>query len=552
MPTSSVYPDVDIPDVDIWGFLFEGEHRIPYPEDKVIYIDPYTSRSYTFKQVKDTAIDFGKGLKAVWDFQKNDVVCLYTPNCIDTPAIIWGTQWAGGIISPANPGYSPEELAFQLKDSGASVIITQMPMLEHARKAAKIAGVSEDRIAVIGDQKDPQARVKHFTSIRNISGATRYRRVKKKSTDLAFLVYSSGTTGLPKGVMLSHRNIVANSLQGATLEGNLAWNNGPNGEGDKILGFLPFFHIYGLTCLIHHAIYRGIQLYVMPKFDLPDFCRFIQEFKITFVYAVPPVILLLAKHEIVSKYDLSSLRMLNSGAAPLTKDIILAIHERLGVRVKQGYGLSETSPTTHLQAWEAWNNPWGSVGKLLPNLSAKYVGEDEKEVEAGQVGELWMKGPNIFMGYLNNEKGTRDCLTEDGWFRTGDVGYQDKDGNFFITDRVKELIKYKGFQVPPAELEGYLAGHAKIDDVAVLGIYSEEQATELPRAYIVLKKGVSADKSTADEISNWLAGKVASHKKLRGGIRFTDEIPKSVSGKILRRVLKEQAKTEDGAPKAKL
>lgn len=291
----------------------------------------------------------------------------------------------------------------------------------------------------------------------------------------------------------------------------------------------------------------------MPKFDLAKYCAHVQNHRITFAYVVPPIVLMLGKSPIVSDYDLSSIRMMNSGAAPLTKELVDAVYARLKIPIKQGYGLSETSPTTHTQPWEDWQKYIGSVGRLLPNQTTKYMSAEEKEVPAGQTGELWIKGPNIFLGYLNNAEGTKNALTEDGYFKTGDVGHQDEHGNFYITDRVKELIKYKGFQVPPAELEGLLLSHPDIDDVAVIGIQDHTQATEVPRAYVVVKKGVQAGKETEKAIVGWLAQKVASHKRLRGGVRFVGEVPKSASGKILRRVLKEQAKLEEQkAPKAKL
>lgn len=311
----------------------------------------------------------------------------------------------------------------------------------------------------------------------------------------------------------------------------------------------------GLTCLIHQSIYSGLQLVVMAKFDIEDFCRIINDHKVTFVYVVPPVVLLLSKHPVVSKYNLSTVRMMNSGAAPLTKELVEAVYKRLKIPVKQGYGLSETSPTTHTQPWNDWDKTIGSVGTLLPYQTAKYMSPDEKEVPVGEVGELWIKGPNIFKGYLNNPDGTAHAKTADGYFKTGDIGYQDKEGNFYITDRVKELIKYKGFQVPPAELEGYLVAHPSVNDVAVIGIYSEEHASELPRAYVVPAPGVERSVVNAKEIEEWLGKKVASHKKLRGGVTFVDEIPKSVSGKILRRVLKAKAIEEAekaGNVKAKL
>ncbi|KAE8380697.1 hypothetical protein BDV26DRAFT_256830 [Aspergillus bertholletiae] len=561
MPVSSQYPPVDIPNVDLWTFLFERKDR-NFPDDNIIYQDADTQRFYTYKALKDAALAFGQGLKAVYDWRKGDVLALFTPNSIDTPVVMWGAHWAGGVVSPANPAYTTEELAYQLKNSGAKAVITQVPQLSVVRAAAKQANIPEDRIILIGDQRDPEAKFKHFTSIRNISGATRYRKTKiNPDKDLSFLVYSSGTTGIPKGVMLSHRNIIANSLQLAAGEaGHLTWNGGADGKGDRVLAFLPFFHIYGLTCLVHQTLYQGYRLVVMQKFDIEKWCAHVQNYRITFSYVVPPVVLLLSKHPIVEKYDLSTLRMMNSGAAPLTRELVEAVYARIKCGIKQGYGLSETSPTTHTQPWEEWRTSIGSVGKLLPNMEAKYMTmpEDEsepREVSAGEVGELYMKGPNIFQGYHNNPAATTDSLT-DGWFRTGDVGYQDKDGNFYITDRVKELIKYKGFQVAPAELEGILVDHEAIDDVAVIGIESEAHGTEVPLAYVVRSaksnaSGVSAEQEAAN-IIKWLDGKVAYHKRLRGGVRFVDAIPKSVSGKILRRVLKKQAKDEAAGPKAKL
>lgn len=215
----------------------------------VIYVDPDTNRSYTYGQVRSTALDFGKGLRAVWEWKKGDVLALYTPNCIDTPALLWGTLWAGGIVSPANPGYTSDELAFQLKDSGAKALATQKAFLETARVACKKVGIDEDRIILIGDEKNETMKFKHFTAIRNLAGTSRYRKAKiDPKKDLAFLVYSSGTTGHPKGVMLSHSNIVSNTMMLTVAEaGNLTWNGGAKREGDKVLAFLPFFHIYVST-----------------------------------------------------------------------------------------------------------------------------------------------------------------------------------------------------------------------------------------------------------------------------------------------------------------
>jgi len=294
----------------------------------------------------------------------------------------------------------------------------------------------------------------------------------------------------------------------------------------------------------------------MPKFDIELWCRLVQDHKITYAYVVPPMLLLLTKHPKVGEYDLSSVRMVNSGAAPLSEDLVKATFKRTGIRVKQGYGLSETSPTAFYQRWQDWDTAVGSTGLLLPNMEAKFcavseMGETEgwekrPELPKGETGELYVKGPNVFLGYHNKRAATKECLNEDGWFRTGDVGYVDQNGNLFITDRAKELIKYKGFQVPPAELEGYLVDHELVNDVAVVGVESQELGTEVPRAYIVRKGGIAAvEKGDDQKIMAWLAKKVANHKKLRGGVRFVDAVPKSASGKILRRILKEEAKKEN-------
>ena len=237
----------------------------------VIYRDADTGRAYTYAQVKATAIDLGKGLKSIWDWQKGDVLALFTPNCIDTPAITWGVHWAGGIVSPANPGYTAEELAFQLKDSGAKALATQKPFLKVAVEAAMRAGIPEERIILMGDEKDESVRFKHFSSIRNLSGTSRYRRTKAHPrNDLAFLVYSSGTTGHPKGVMLCHENIISNILMLKAGEGgNLSWDGGPDGHGDSLLAFLPFFHIYGRY---HRQIYKlsSLTLLRLELFDMPE------------------------------------------------------------------------------------------------------------------------------------------------------------------------------------------------------------------------------------------------------------------------------------------
>lgn len=396
-----------------------GIRKVSSTEDTCIYELTYvviyraidSPRHYTFKDVQESAIAFGEGLRNLWDWEKGDVLNIYAPNDIDVGPLIYGVFFAGGIVSPANPAYSVEELAFQLSNAGAKAIATTKSFLPNAMKAATKSGISHDRIVLLGAEKDESHRFKHWSNIRKTSGALRYRRRKlDPENDLAFLVYSSGTTGkiftiglalqncqfdfqigLPKGVMLTHRNIIADLCLIKGAVGHY-YSTG----SDKILGVLPFFHIYGLTGLVHQPLHRGIELVVMPNFNLQTFLQTIQDHRITFIYVAPPVIVRLARDKMVDDYDLSSVRMITSGAAPLTKELVDAVHERLRIKINQAYGLSETSPMTHTQPWDEWYQSVGSVGKLFPNMVAKYISPDGDELPPNIPGELWLAGPNVF------------------------------------------------------------------------------------------------------------------------------------------------------------
>jgi len=346
-----------------------------------------TGRTYSWADLRSASIEFGKGLRALWKWKKGDVLALYTPNSIDTPIVTLGAIWAGGIVSPANPLYTVEELSFQLKDSGAKAIVTQKPYLKIAVEAAHKVGIPENRIILIGSSQDISRRHRHFTSIQSTGYTGQYAKTPiRPKEDLAFLVYSSGTTGLPKGVCLTHHNIVANILQAEYVEGSQwAPHGGYDGKGEKQLGVLPFFHIYGLTCVVLSSVYSGWQLVVLERFDMEKALQAIQNYRITFMYIPPPVVLAFGKHPSVDKYDLSSLKVLHSGAAPLTKELTEGVWNRLKVPVKQGYGLSETSPVSHCQRVYEWAKFMGSVGKLLPNMEAMIVDENGKEVSDGEV-----------------------------------------------------------------------------------------------------------------------------------------------------------------------
>ncbi|KAK4147659.1 uncharacterized protein C8A04DRAFT_33811 [Dichotomopilus funicola] len=561
MPYQSTFPALDIPDnIDLWTLLFGPRHR-DFPPTKEILTCAETGRSYTWADLRNKSIEVGRGLQDQWGWKQGDVLAFYTPNSIDTPILTLGALWAGGTVSPANPLYTVDELAFQLRDSGAKGLVTQPANLRTALSAAAKAGLPRDRIILLGTQPDPSDRARHFSALLRQHSKDRnydngklphpYRITPKN--DLAFLVYSSGTTGLPKGVGLSHHNMVANILQASYTEGS-QWRShgGPTGDGDRQLGVLPFFHIYGLTCGVLMSIHEGWRLVVLERFDMLQALRTIERYRITFAYVPPPVVLAFSKHPAVDEYDLSSLKVLHSGAAPLTRELTEAVWGRLKVPVKQGFGLSETSAVVCCQVVDEWGKFMGSVGKLMPNMEARIVDEDGGDVGEGASGELWLKGPNVFSGYFKNPERTKEAFSSDGFFKTGDVFRRDKHGNFYCVDRLKELIKYNGYPVPPAELEGVLIGHTQVADACVIGVEDRAKATEVPRAYVVLRDGVEASEAKAIELADWVAGQVAPHKKLRGGIQFVEKVPKSPSGKVLRRVVREEAKREERGKGAKL
>ncbi|KAI5194233.1 acetyl-CoA synthetase-like protein [Aureobasidium subglaciale] len=281
----------------------------------------------------------------------------------------------------------------------------------------------------------------------------------------------------------------------------------------------------GLMAIVHSSMYNGLQVVVMEQFKLEAFCQAVQDYKITYVHVVPPIVLQLAKSSLVDRYDLSSIRMLVSAAAPLSKDLVQAIWKKRHIKVIQGYGLSETCAGTHMQTGV------GMVGKIFANMQARFVSAEGLDVSAGELGELWLKGPNIFPGYLNDPESTSQCFSKDGFFMTGDIGFEDAAGNFKITDRVKELIKYKGFQVAPAELEGILLGHGSVTDACVFGVDDEEQATQVPVACIVLQQDTNGNWITANTIKHWIDAKVSNAKRMRGGVFVVDEIPNLIGGR---------------------
>ncbi|CAG8587619.1 13669_t:CDS:10, partial [Acaulospora colombiana] len=545
----SHYSDVEIPDIGIYHFVTSNPNNIP--DSKVVFVDATTHRKITFGEFKRDSKRFAAGLQDQLEFKRGDVLCIYSPNQVDYATVIYGTLVAGGRISPANPSYTVKELTHQLIDSGSSVIITHPDYLSNAIEAAVNTKIPESRIFVFGEN-----RINGIHPYTTLFGAREAVPVEYTAqevrTTTAYLCYSSGTTGKNKGVETTHYNMVANVSQIIGFEGD-------NLCADLCyIGVLPFYHMYALNINLHLALVLGATSVVIPRFDIATFCRAIQDYKVDIAPVVPPIVLSLVKSSVAREYDLSSLKHIICGAAPLSKSLSDDFDRIYNIPIQQVYGLTEISPVSHLgplkKLLNGMHNYWfsiydtslmkslfsnlfgqtGSVGVLLPNIEAKVLSEDGEELGHNEPGELYVRGPMLMKGYLNNNQATNWVIDKDGWFRTGDIASVDPDGYYFIIDRVKELIKYKGFQVAPAELEALLLTHSSVADAAVISIYSEKDATELPVAYIVPQQGHEPTAELKDGIEQFVATKAAPHKKIRGGIVFVDQIPKSASGKILR------------------
>jgi acyl-CoA synthetase (AMP-forming)/AMP-acid ligase II len=510
----SPYPDVTIPEVSLPAFVFADAAK---HAAKPALIDGPSGRAITYRELVGGARLAAGGL-AARGFQPGEVFAIYCPNLPEYAVAFYGVLLAGGIATTINPLYTVEELTAQLTDAGASHLLTIPPFLDKAVQAAGKSGVRE--VLVLGEAEGATP----FAALLR-AGRQPPEVAVDPHADLAVLPYSSGTTGLPKGVMLTHHNLVANLCQ---LQPVLDVR-----QDDVGVAVLPFFHIHGLTVLMAAALWQGATLVTMPRFDLEQFLTILQDHRVTAAAVVPPIMLALAKHPLVDRFDLSALRFLGSGAAPLDADREEACGKRLGCLTGQGYGLTETSPVLTAHPSDEARIRHGSAGQLVPNTEAKVIDPATREaLGRDQDGELCFRGPQVMRGYLNRPQETAQLLDPDGWLHSGDIGHVDHDGYFYVVDRVKELIKYKGLQVAPAELEAVLVSHPAIADAAVVRV-PDEEAGEIPKAFVV----ATAD-LTADQVMDYVAERVAPHKKVRQ-VEFIDQIPKSLSGKILRRLLME-------------
>ncbi len=514
----SPLPDQEIPEVPLTQYVLQHAETLA---DQPAMIDGPTGRVYTFAQLGDHIHRLAGGLTE-HGFGAGTTVGLMAPNIPEYAVVFHAVAVAGGTVTTINPTYGAEEVRFQLNDAGAELLITIPDFVETAKAAAESTGVT--KIAVIGQSPDDDV-----AALADLYGRPIEQVPVDVNEQIVVLPYSSGTTGLPKGVMLTHYNLVANLAQSRPV---LEY-----GENEMALAVLPFFHIYGMQVLMNGLLAEGVGVVTMPRFDMEQALSLIEQHKVTQFFAVPPIVLGLAKHPAVDNHDISSLRKIFCGAAPLGAELGEEAAERIGCAVVQGYGMTELSPISHATAGS--DAKPGSSGVTVPNTECRLVDANGEDQGVDGEGELWVRGPQVMKGYLNNPEATAVTIDEDGWLHTGDVARIDADGHTYIVDRVKELIKYKGFQVPPAELEALVVTHPAVADVAVIGV-PDVEAGELPRAYVVLKPGAEA---AAEEIQDFVAGHVATYKQIRQVV-FTDEIPKSASGKILRRFLRDQAKAE--------
>lgn len=505
-------PAIEVPNVALGEFVLRKTGAL---REKPALVDAASGRSVTFAELAELVGRCAAGLHA-HGFRREHVLALYTPNAIEFVIAFHAAARLGGATTTINPLATGEEALRQLQDSRARVLVAAEAQLERVLPMLSTTGVRQ--AFVLGASAHAPA----FTTL-FAHGLRHGQEDVDPARDVVALPYSSGTTGLSKGVMLTHANLCANVLQLA--------GTGQFLRTDVELCVLPMFHIYGLVAILELNLYLGATVVLMPRFDLEGLLATLRDRRVTVAPLVPPIVLQLVKHPTLARGALPALRTIMSGAAPLSAELTSACEERLGVRVIQGYGMTESSPATHVTPLTG--AVAGSAGELVGSTEMRLVDpETGRDVPPGIAGEVWVRGPQVMLGYLNQPEATRSTVDADGWLHTGDLARVHADGQLFVVDRLKELIKYKGFPVAPAELEAVLVSHPAVLDAAVIPV-PDEDAGEVPKAFVVRRAPVDA----ADLIA-FVAEHVAPYKRI-AAVEFVDAIPKSPSGKILRRVLVE-------------
>lgn len=516
MTSTSRHPGVEFSDLPLTSYVLEHAWRWL---ERTAVVDGLTGASLTYQELADAVGRAAAGLVA-HGVAKGDVVMLCSPNGLDFVTAYYAALAAGAVITPVSAMASSAELIWQLRDSGAQWMITTAELFEQkAGDAAAAAGVREAFMFGATAGATPFARLlgEHHPAPGIEIGAD----------DIALLPYSSGTIGLPKGVVLSHRNLVASLCQTRLVQ--LVRSE------DVLIAALPLSHIFGMQVTMNLGLHEGATIVLMPRFHLETFLRVVQDYRVTRAEVVPPIMLQLARAPIVDDYDLSSLRIITSAAAPLSAGPARSVADRLGCRVKQGYGMTEFGGATHVATDTGRDDP-ASIGPALPGAQCRVVDcATGAELDLGESGELLIKTPGLMQGYLNNPGATAETIDPEGWLHTGDIAVQDVEGWFRIVDRCDELIRYNGYPVAPAEIEGVLLGHPAVADAAVLGS-PDERAGEVPKAFVVLRSPASAD-----ELQRFVADRVSPYKKIRL-LEFVEEVPRSSCGKLLRRVLAERGR----------
>ncbi|MFH8384253.1 4-coumarate--CoA ligase family protein [Kitasatospora sp. NPDC018058] len=518
----SEFPDVPVVDLPIHDAVLGAAAE--YGERPAL-IDGLTGEQVSYARLAASVERVAAGL-AEAGVRKGDVVALFSPNSIVYPMAYYGATRAGATVTTVSSLSTPTELAGQLRDSGARWLITVSPFLPTAGAAADLLAADGRALTevIVLDGADGHRSLADLLAATGPAPETTI----DPGRDVAVLPYSSGTTGLPKGVMLTHRSIATNLAQTDALYRPAV--------GERVLAVLPFFHIYGLAALLNQPLRCGATVVVLPRFDLEQFCRAIEQHRVQALVVAPPIALALAKHPVVDGFDLSSVEYLLCAAAPLDQDLADSCARRLGLpHLLQGYGMTELSPVTHVVSPTERAPSPGSVGRMVPSTELRVTALDgtAEDLGPGERGELLIRGPQVMKGYFGRPSDTAAVIDAEGWLHTGDIGYVDERGYLHIVDRVKELIKYKGYQVAPAELEAVLLGHPQITDAAVIGV-PDADGTECPKAFVVRAPGSAL---TAEEVTGYVAGQVAPYKKVRA-VEFVDAVPKSAAGKILRRELR--------------